>query len=166
MDTPTNPCPCGSGQALEACCLPVIQGTASASSAEALMRSRYTAFATGHIDHLARSLHPSKRGDFDRKGAEKWSRESQWQGLEVIRSDDREDGNGAEVEFIARYAQEGQNRVHHEVASFEKLDGSWYFLDGKPYAPPPFRREQPKVGRNDPCPCGSGKKHKKCCGAR
>jgi len=29
----------------------------------------------------------------------------------------------------------------------------------------PVRRDQPKVGRNDPCPCGSGKKHKKCCGA-
>ena len=25
-------------------------------------------------------------------------------------------------------------------------------------------RETPKVGRNDPCPCGSGKKYKKCCG--
>jgi hypothetical protein len=29
----------------------------------------------------------------------------------------------------------------------------------------PIRRDQPKVGRNDPCPCGSGKKYKKCCGA-
>lgn len=28
----------------------------------------------------------------------------------------------------------------------------------------PFRKAGPKVGRNDPCPCGSGKKHKKCCG--
>ncbi len=27
------------------------------------------------------------------------------------------------------------------------------------------RRSSPKVGRNDPCPCGSGKKYKKCCGA-
>ena len=27
----------------------------------------------------------------------------------------------------------------------------------------PIRREAPKVGRNDPCPCGSGKKHKQCC---
>ena len=28
-----------------------------------------------------------------------------------------------------------------------------------------IRREEPKVGRNDPCPCGSGKKFKQCCGA-
>lgn len=30
----------------------------------------------------------------------------------------------------------------------------------------PIIRELPKIGRNDPCPCGSGKKHKKCCGRR
>lgn len=30
---------------------------------------------------------------------------------------------------------------------------------------PTFVREGPKIGRNDPCPCGSGKKWKKCCGA-
>ena len=29
--------------------------------------------------------------------------------------------------------------------------------------PETFRREQPKIGRNDPCPCGSGKKYKNCC---
>jgi preprotein translocase subunit SecA len=28
----------------------------------------------------------------------------------------------------------------------------------------PIRRDQPKVKRNDPCPCGSGKKYKKCHG--
>ncbi|MHC5088906.1 MAG: SEC-C metal-binding domain-containing protein [Planctomycetota bacterium] len=27
-----------------------------------------------------------------------------------------------------------------------------------------MKLDQPKVGRNDPCPCGSGKKYKKCCG--
>ncbi len=33
----------------------------------------------------------------------------------------------------------------------------------KPQSPKPFRRKQPKIGRNDPCPCGSGKKYKHCC---
>jgi len=28
----------------------------------------------------------------------------------------------------------------------------------------PIRRDKPKIGRNDPCTCGSGKKFKKCCG--
>jgi preprotein translocase subunit SecA len=36
---------------------------------------------------------------------------------------------------------------------------------GQPSAPATVRRTQPKVGRNDPCPCGSGKKYKRCCGA-
>ena len=54
-------------------------------------------------------------------------------------------------------------KKHHERAQFELLDGTWYFLDGIPVTPKQFVREQPKVGRNDPCPCGSGKKYKKCC---
>ncbi len=33
-----------------------------------------------------------------------------------------------------------------------------------PPAPETIRRTGQKVGRNDPCPCGSGKKYKKCCG--
>jgi len=36
--------------------------------------------------------------------------------------------------------------------------------NSEPADPKPLRREAPKVGRNDPCPCGSGKKYKKCCG--
>ncbi|MGA1523171.1 MAG: SEC-C metal-binding domain-containing protein, partial [Planctomycetota bacterium] len=50
------------------------------------------------------------------------------------------------------------------MASFQKIDGRYYFVDGVIVGPGTFRREAPKVGRNDPCPCGSGKKHKKCCG--
>jgi preprotein translocase subunit SecA len=34
---------------------------------------------------------------------------------------------------------------------------------GEGHAGVPFRREAPKLGRNDPCACGSGKKYKKCC---
>ena len=36
---------------------------------------------------------------------------------------------------------------------------------GESSAPKPVQKSEKKVGRNDPCPCGSGKKHKKCCGA-
>ena len=39
--------------------------------------------------------------------------------------------------------------------------------DGEENSEPliPYQRESAKIGRNDPCPCGSGKKYKKCCGA-
>ena len=50
-----------------------------------------------------------------------------------------------------------------ERAEFEKLDGEWRFIDGHIFGPAPVKREEPKIGRNDPCPCGSGKKFKKCC---
>ena len=55
--------------------------------------------------------------------------------------------------------------AHHEVASFRKEDGVWYFVDGIEVKPRPFKRLTPKLGPNDPCSCGSGKKYKKCCGA-
>ena len=54
--------------------------------------------------------------------------------------------------------------VHHELAEFRKSGDTWYFFDGKMVGPGQFTRETPKVGRNDPCPCGSGRKFKKCCG--
>ena len=38
-------------------------------------------------------------------------------------------------------------------------------VGGDDATPKTVRREEPKVGRNDPCPCGSGKKYKKCHGA-
>jgi SEC-C motif-containing protein len=69
------------------------------------------------------------------------------------------------VEFIARYVEKGQTVNHHEIAQFRREEGFWYFYDGQAPKPRTIKRETPKVGRNAPCPCGSGKKFKKCCGA-
>ena len=66
-------------------------------------------------------------------------------------------------EFVARYRTKGELQEHHEIATFVKEEGRWYFLDATTPAAETFVREAPKVGRNDPCPCGSGKKFKKCC---
>jgi SEC-C motif-containing protein len=74
-----------------------------------------------------------------------------------------EDDEGT-VEFIATYKDHDLVKPHHEISSFRKLDGNWYFVDGELVPPVTEVRSQPKVGRNDPCPCGSGKKYKKCCG--
>jgi len=59
---------------------------------------------------------------------------------------------------------EPPTRTHHEVASFRKEDGEWFFVDGVEVKPRPFKRLEPKVGPNEPCTCGSGKKYKKCHG--
>ncbi|RKZ12974.1 hypothetical protein DRQ53_14025, partial [bacterium] len=69
------------------------------------------------------------------------------------------------IEFIARYTNsDGEDIEHHEKALFQFVKGRWYFVDGAPARQEPFVRDDEKVGRNDLCPCGSGKKYKKCCG--
>ena len=157
-------CPCGLGESLESCCLPIIKGK-KAPTAEALMRARYTAYALAEIDFLFSSLHPSSPGDADRSGTERWAKKSKWNSLEIVDTKaGGEDDEEGEVEFIARYTFDGLEQNHHERALFRKHEGRWYFVDGRRVSHQPVVRSGPRVGRNDPCPCGSGKKHKKCCG--
>ncbi|MBI2374246.1 MAG: SEC-C domain-containing protein [Deltaproteobacteria bacterium] len=130
------------------------------------MRSRYTAYATGEVDHVIASHDPRTRKELDRNDMERWSRESTWKGLRILStSGGGEPDQEGRVEFVAMYDDANGRPVgHHENARFERIDGRWYFVDGDIVEKQPFRREQPKVGRNDPCPCGSGKKYKKCHG--
>ena len=58
----------------------------------------------------------------------------------------------------------GMPQSLREDAFFRREDGRWYYVDGNVHGQDPYRRETPKIGRNEPCPCGSGKKYKKCCG--
>ncbi len=158
-------CPCGSGSQFTECCEPIMQGIRAAETPEQLMRARYSAYATAHVDFLHDSLHPDSRKDFDAEGTRKWAAESEWQNLEIVNSAvGTPDADSGTVEFIATFAQQGSELKHHEVSRFQKKDGSWYLVDGKTVGPKPITREAPKVGRNEPCPCGSGRKHKKCCG--
>jgi SEC-C motif-containing protein len=166
VSSQTGACPCGSGRAYEACCGPLINGTGHAATPEDLMRSRYSAYVLQKIPYLARTLHPSQRNDFDEDGAARWSRESRWLGLEIISASGLAPGDQTgTVEFKVHYTRDGTTQVHHESSEFRRLDGTWYFYDGKPVGIPQVRRAAPKLGRNDPCPCGSGRKYKKCCGA-
>lgn len=156
-------CPCGSGAAFESCCGPLLAGTPAASP-EALMRARYTAFTRNDVDFLEASLAPEIRGEFDRADAEAWAKSSAWQSLEVRHTALSDDGAEGSVEFVARYRYQGKPLAHHELAVFRRDEGRWYYVDGT-INPKPAQRVAAKVGRNDPCPCGSGKKFKKCCGA-
>ncbi|MDC7126553.1 MAG: YchJ family protein [Spirochaetales bacterium] len=154
-------CPCGSGKAYDACCGQYISGTKLAPTPEALMRSRYTAYVKHNIDYIVDTHNPERIHRLDRKSTEEWSNNSEWLGLEIIKTEDKE--NEGTVEFVAKFRQDGVDYDHHEVSTFLKLDGEWFFDDG--YTPSAtVVRDTPKVGRNEPCPCGSGKKYKKCCG--
>jgi SEC-C motif domain protein len=159
-------CPCGSDKSFGECCEPFLKGMSNAPTAEALMRARYCAYAMADIDFIERTIHSSTRAEFNRENARKWAEESQWHGLEILNAiGGKEDDAEGTVEFIATYSQKDESVKHHEVSTFRKEDEAWAFVDGR-MSNQPFRRDQPKIGRNDPCHCGSGKKYKKCCGQK
>lgn len=169
-----NNCPCGSGLLLQSCCLPLIQGKKTAETAEQLLRSRYTAFTRGDVDYIVSSHHPRTREHVKRDEIEEWSRTSEWLGLEILKSEagGPNDEKGAlaihvryrSTEAVEEGAVPGEVTDHLELSLFERDEAQWKFVDARPLKTGPIRREEPKIGRNDPCPCGSGKKHKKCCG--
>jgi len=129
------------------------------------MRARYSAYAKVETDFIISSTHPDHRSGIDHAATRKWAEKSAWHGLEIVSTaKGGETDTEGEVEFKAHYTEDGVKRSLHEKARFQKKDGAWYYVEGEIQRPAPFRREEPKVGRNDPCPCGSGKKFKKCCG--
>ena len=156
-----NPtCHCQSSKPYSQCCEPFITKKAFPKTPEELMRSRYSAYVVQNIDYIAETNDPKgKNDDFDRKSAETWAKESEWLGLEIVAA------SGTEVEFQAKYKLEGIIHTHHETSTFrfDDKDKRWYFVEGNTHNTP-ILRAGPKVGRNDPCYCGSGKKLKKCCG--
>lgn len=160
-----NVCPCGSGKAYEACCEPIILG-APAPTAEALMRSRYSAYVKHAFAHLGTSLSAKERKDFSETDARRWSEQSEWLGLTILRTEkggpDDQDGI---VEFSARFRSGGEDHEHLETAVFSREEGRWVYAGQLPQKGATVRYESARPGRNDPCPCGSGKKYKKCCGA-
>jgi len=151
-------CPCGSGKLYGNCCKPYIKGKENAPTPEALMRSRYSAYVLHEIDYIIDTC-KNGRENIDRKSVEDWSNKSIWLGLEIIKSDET-----GTVEFKAVFDRGKLKQVHHEIAYFLKDDeGRWQYSSGKIIGEP-VKRSETKQGRNEYCACGSGKKHKHCCG--
>ncbi|CAA7622664.1 YchJ family protein [Magnetospirillum sp. UT-4] len=155
-------CPCGSGRDFDACCGPLLAG-APAPAPEALMRARYVAFLQADMAYLTRTLAPEKQAEFDAVEVEMSAKDASGLGFELRKVESGEDGT-ASVEYVARFKVRGEPYLHHELASFRHENGDWLYVDGE-VNPRQAPRQVEKVGRNDPCPCGSGKKYKKCCGA-
>jgi len=158
-----NSCPCGSGNDYTACCEPIITGKKTAETAEQLMRARYSAHVKVDVDFIYKTTHPDHREGYDHKGTKIWAENSEWHGLEILSTTEGgpKDDQG-EVEFIARFRDKNGVRSHHERGQFERKRKKWLFTTGSMVKSQPLSSE--KIGRNDPCTCGSGKKHKKCCG--
>lgn len=158
-------CPCGSGKTYAECCEPIIKGKEKASTAEELMRARYSSYEKQEIDFIINSCeHSDDVAEIDKNATEDWSKNSTWHGLKILRTEKgtASDEEGV-VEFEATYTRKQIRDVHHETAYFKKIDGQWVYSAGQ-LTTKTVVREGEKVGRNDPCPCGSGKKYKKCCG--
>ena len=155
-------CPCGSELSFETCCGPYLSGDKIPATAELLMRSRYTAYTRMDDKYLLSTWHPDTRPDTKTPSDE--GDGGVWTGLTILRTEAGQPGdNDGIVEFIARYKINGTASQLHEISEFKHDGKQWLYVDA--ISPQPVRRDAPKVGRNDPCPCGSGKKYKKCCGA-
>lgn len=153
-------CICSSGINYEACCGLYHSGEKYPLTAEALMRSRFTAFARENEAYILATWDPETRPpkvDFP-KNPIAWTR------LEIVekKKGEHKDSKGI-VEFKAYYLLEDEEYVVNEVSRFRKAQGRWHYLDGvvKSIAKP---GQQINTGKNAPCPCGSGKKYKRCCG--
>lgn len=159
--TANNNCHCGSPLAFADCCALILSGQQQAQTAEQLMRSRYSAFCEHNIDYLIATHHPSKRQADDKQQLASSMQGCQWLSLKVVNTYNggATDCDG-EVEFIAHYTQQQKLASLHERSRFVKEQGQWFYVDGDLFTSP----AADKLGRNDPCWCGSGKKFKKCHG--
>lgn len=162
--TTVEPCPCGSDTSYAECCEPFHKEESLAPDAKTLMRSRYSAYVLGNIDYLAKTIPMLQRKSFDRRSAKEWSQGSEWLGLEILSTTagEAQDSTGT-VEFKARFKREGIEYCHHERAYFKKTGKRWLFIDGKILSDEGEPEEEVQISRNAACPCGSGKKYKRCC---
>ncbi len=155
-------CPCGTGYLFKNCCQAIHSGERNAASAEELMRSRYSANVLKDVSYLLRTWHPEKRPEgLDVKSIPDWT------SLEIIRTEGglQGDRHGL-VEFKAVAFSTDAVHLLHEISHFEREKEQWYYVKGDIIeAQSDVKQGKIMAGRNDQCPCGSGKKFKKCCRA-
>ena len=127
MDRKIGLCPCGgSNKNYPDCCGRYLDSSEAAPTAEALMRSRYTAYTIGRENYLLATWHHSTRpASLDLASEPR----SKWLGLEVKRHE-QSDSNHAVVEFVARYKVGGRAHRLHEVSRFVREAGQWFYVDG------------------------------------
>lgn len=123
----TSTCPCGSTKNFTDCCARYVDNNQLAPTAEALMRSRYTAYTLQREDYLLATWHPSTR-PAALGLAEDVS--TKWHGLEVKRHQ-QQDADHAIVEFVARYKVNGRAHRLHEISRFVREEGRWFYVDGE-----------------------------------
>jgi len=147
-------CPCGSGLQYSLCCESYLNGNALPDTPESLMRSRYSAYVKHDTAYLVATWHPSCHAERFSASIEESYAHTHWRGLTILSSEILPDKPQGYVTFFARFTENGRESFIHERSRFLREEQRWYYIDGT----------FPPIGRNDRCPCGSGKKYKKCCG--
>lgn len=163
-------CFCGLNLSYEDCCGRFIDGIQNAHTPEELMRSRYSAYVQANMNYIARTMQGNAAAGFDPVASQKWAQSIQWLNLTIFDSYKNEENKKiGYVKFQVRYKDaDGVEQHLAEISEFRKINGQWYYTDGKiteknnntVYTKHSLRQ---KPGRNDTCHCGSGKKFKKCC---
>lgn len=125
-DLRLDPCPCGSGRGVNGCCGPLIARIEAAETAEALMRSRFTAFVMSDADYLLYSWHPSSRPTYL-----EFSADRVWTSLEIklVLGGAASDAVG-EVGFVAGFKEGGIDGAVKEHSYFQRHDGRWVYVRG------------------------------------
>jgi len=157
---PDQACPCGSGQTFGACCRPLLKREQPAPDAERLMRSRFTAHVLRDFEHLHRTVLETAKEPYvpdPEAGGTNWTR------LAIHSHEKAAKPDFATVDYTASYQEGDVEKALHEKAEFQRVEGTWYYTRPLRQGPAPIKSTQAKAGRNDPCPCGSGKKYKQCC---
>lgn len=131
-------CPCNSNKSYNECCSIYINDQAKPEAPEKLMRSRYTAYTQANIDYIFRTMKPPALNHFNGKFAKQWAKAVQWLGLEIIHS--TMDQAKGYVEFIAHFREDNKKDFIHEISEFHKLNGQWYYVDGKHNQSKPYTK--------------------------
>lgn len=152
-------CFCGSGGDLRDCCLPFINNEKLPQDAEQLMRSRFSAFCLARGDYLYETHHPDFRENLSAEELAEAARNRRWVKLEVFTQSPLSE-EVSQVAFKAWYLEGDRLIPHAELSFFHQVDGRWLYTRGEIDS---SLTDIVKLGRNDPCPCGSGRKFKKCC---
>tara|TARA_R110000868_G_scaffold82956_10_gene234110 strand:+ start:1264 stop:1650 length:387 start_codon:yes stop_codon:yes gene_type:complete len=122
-------CPCGTNKKYTECCEIAHKDLSAVTTAEQLMRSRYTAFTMANGDYLMKSHHSSARPVKEKKAIENWAKSVNWIRLEVLETSKGllTDEKGT-VTFNAYYFENGKIEVIHEKSAFVKESGNWMYL--------------------------------------
>jgi SEC-C motif-containing protein len=122
-------CFCGTNINYSNCCGVFIEGRELPATPEQLMRSRYSAYAQANVEYIQQTMLAPANINYDPESAREWAMAATWQKLEVMHSSQQ--GDKGFVKFSAHFAMNGQELVIDELSEFDRVNGKWFYVNGK-----------------------------------